>query len=117
MQSGRASWQCRGAARVVLGVVVRQVEVGVGAVEDDDVEVRVLLNQTDKLRELSDHRRCDRIDRRMRERHPAVAAATAIDPYGRPGRGPRFRTAAVARGAGVEGGHGDLLRLGVAYDD
>ena len=44
MHSGRASWQFRGPARVMLGVVVGQIEIGVGAVEDDDVEVRVLLD-------------------------------------------------------------------------
>ena len=70
---GRADSQRRGPGRVVLGVVVGQVEVGVGAVEDDDVEVRILLDQADELGELRDRRRGDRVDRRVVERHPAVA--------------------------------------------
>jgi hypothetical protein len=34
-----------------------QIEIGVGAVEDDDVEVRILLDQADELGELRDGRR------------------------------------------------------------
>ena len=46
------SGECRGPARVVLHVVMGQVEIGVGAVEDDDVEVRILLDQANELGEL-----------------------------------------------------------------
>jgi hypothetical protein len=35
----------------VLGVVVGRVEIGVEAVEDDDVEVEILLDQSDELGE------------------------------------------------------------------
>ena len=56
--------------RVVLGVVVGEVEIGVGAVEDDDVEVRVLLDQADELGELWPCRRGDRVDRGVVERRP-----------------------------------------------
>ena len=38
MHSGRTDAQRRGPARVVLRVVMGQVEIGVGAIEDDDVE-------------------------------------------------------------------------------
>ena len=79
VHSGRTDAQRHGLARVVLDVVVGQVEVGVGAVEDDDVEVRILLDQADELGELRDGRRGDRVDRRVVERHPAVAGATAVD--------------------------------------
>ena len=44
--------------------VVRQEEVGIGAVEDDDVEIRVLLDQADELGQLA---RADP-DRAARER-------------------------------------------------
>ncbi len=40
-------------ARFVLGVVVSQIEVGIGAVEENDVEVWVLFDQADKLRKLA----------------------------------------------------------------
>lgn len=50
--SGRTDSECRGPARVVLDVVVGQVELGVDAVEDHDVEVRVLLDQANELSEL-----------------------------------------------------------------
>ena len=75
----------RRSGRVVLRVVVRQVEVGVGAVEDDDVEVRVLLDQADELGELRHGRRGDRVDRRVVECHPAIARATAVEAEVRPG--------------------------------
>ena len=71
--------QRRGPGRVVLDVVVGEIEVGVGAVEDDDVEVGVLLDQADELGELGDGRRGDRVDRRVVERHPAVARAATVD--------------------------------------
>jgi hypothetical protein len=58
---------------------VGQVEIGVGAVEDDDVEIGILLDQADDLSELRDGRRGDRVDRRMVERHPAIAGATTIE--------------------------------------
>ena len=51
---GRTGWQCRGPVGVVLFVVVGEVEIGVGAVENDDVEVRVLFDQADELGELRD---------------------------------------------------------------
>ena len=76
-------------AGVALDVVVGQVEIGVGAVEDNDVEVRVLLDQVDELGELRDGRRGDRVDRRVVERHAAVAGAPAVDAQVRPGPGPR----------------------------
>ena len=94
--AGRTDPQCRGPGRVVLDVVVGQVEIGVGAVEDDDVEVRVLLDQADELGELRDGRRRDRVDRRVVEGHPAVAGAATVDAEVRPGSVPRVRTAAVA---------------------
>jgi hypothetical protein len=64
---------------------VGQVEVGVGAVEDDDVEVGILLDKADELGELGDGRRGDRVDGRVIERHPAVAQAATIGAQMRPG--------------------------------
>jgi len=97
-------------AGVVLQVVVGQVEIGVGAVEDDDVEILVPLDQAHKFYEFRDGRRDDRVDRRMVESHPAVAGATAVDVDMRPGRRPRLRTPAVAGRVGADGAHGELLR-------
>jgi hypothetical protein len=82
--------------RIVLGVVVGQVEGGIGAVEDDNVEVGVLLDQADELSKLGDRRRGDRVDRRVLECDPAVPAAAAVDCEMRPGLRPPIRTAAVA---------------------
>jgi len=47
----------------VLGVVVREVEAGVDAVEHDDVEIGIVLSQPGELGELDDGRRGDRVDR------------------------------------------------------
>ena len=93
--------------RVVLDVVVGEVEVGVRAVEDDDVEVGVRFDQADELGELGDGRRRDRVDRRVVERHPAVARALAGDPQMRPGPRPGVGTVGVVGGAGVGGAHRD----------
>ena len=62
-----------------------QVEIRVNAVEYNDVEVRVLLDDGDEIAELSDGRSRDGVDRRMVERHMAVSGVTAIDPEVRPG--------------------------------
>jgi hypothetical protein len=45
----------------VLHVVVGEVEIGVGAVEDDDVEVLIVLDQVNELDELLDGGRGDRV--------------------------------------------------------
>ena len=63
----------RGLGEVVLHVVVGEEEVGVGAVEDDDLELRLLLDQVHELGELADGRRGDRVDRRVVEGHAPVA--------------------------------------------
>jgi len=52
MHTGRTDSQCRGPARVVLRVVMSQVEIGIGAAKDNDVEVLVLLDEANELREL-----------------------------------------------------------------
>ena len=101
---GRPDAQRSGPGRVVLDVVVGQVEVGVGAVEDDDVELRVLLDQADELGELRDGRRGDRVDRRVVERHPAVGGVPSFQPQ----VGPR-------RGIGTPRGHD--VRVGGAHVD
>jgi hypothetical protein len=82
----------------VLRVVVGEVEIGVGAVEDDDVEVRILLDQADELGEVHDGRRLDRVDRRVVESHPAVARGATVDAEMRPGLGPRFRPRLLLEG-------------------
>jgi hypothetical protein len=76
---GRTGSQGQRPGRVVLGVVVSQVEVGVGAVKDDDVEVWVLLDQPNQFGELCDRGGGDGVDWRMIDGHPAVAAAEALD--------------------------------------
>jgi len=50
-----------------------EVEISVSAVEDDDAEVDVPLDQVDQLGDLGDGRCADRVDGRMVERHPAVS--------------------------------------------
>jgi hypothetical protein len=64
------------AERVDLRFVATQVVGGAGAVEHDDVEVGVLVDQADELGELEDGRRGDRVDRWVVERHPAVTERT-----------------------------------------
>ena len=51
MHAGRATRKCRGLTRVMLGVVVGEVEVGVGAGERDDLQIRVVLDQIDEFRQ------------------------------------------------------------------
>jgi hypothetical protein len=46
------------------------------AVEDEDLEVRILLHQANPL---GGGRRGDRVDRRVVERHPAVVGATGVE--------------------------------------
>ena len=94
---GRAHTERRGLGRVVLDVVVRQVEVRVGAFEHDDVEVRVLLDQTDELGELRDRRRRDGVDGRVVEPHPAVSGAASVDPEMAPRVGPSGGAGPVTR--------------------
>jgi hypothetical protein len=79
----------------MLGVVVGEVELGVGAVEDDDVEVVVGLDQADELGQLGDGRGGDRVDRRVIERDPAVAGAGTVDAEMGPGVRPRLGAVAV----------------------
>jgi hypothetical protein len=119
-RGGRARDACRldrcrarGSGPVVLGVVMGQVELGVGAVEDDDVEVEILLDQPDEPGELGHGGRRDRVDRRVVECHPAVTGAATIDAEVRPRPLPRVRTRAVVGRAGVGGAHGGLLRFGL----
>ena len=86
-----------------------QEEPGVRAVEDDDVEVSVLLDQLHELGELRDGRGGDRVDRRVVEGHPAVAGAATVDAEVGPGPQPRIGTPPVVGRAGVDGAHGNLL--------
>jgi hypothetical protein len=72
-----------------------QEEVGVRAVENDDVELGVLLDQADKLGQFGDGRCRDRVDRRMVERHPAVRRTHTIDAQMSPRLRPRGGTATV----------------------
>jgi len=62
-----------------------QVEIPVGAVEHNDVEVRILLDEASEVAELGDGRRRYRVNWRMIERHMAVSGVTAFDPAVRPG--------------------------------
>jgi hypothetical protein len=100
----------------VLDVVVGEVEVGIHAVEDDDVEIGVLLDKGDELPEFGDGRRGDRVDRRVVERHPAIAAAATVDAQMRPRAGPRVGAPTIA-GCAVAGVHGELPGDGVNGDE
>jgi hypothetical protein len=75
-----------------------QVEIPVGAVEHNDVEIRILLDEGVEVAEFGDGRRRDRVNRRVVERHMAVSGAAAIDPEVRPGPGPHFGIAGGERG-------------------
>ena len=86
-----------------------QVEIPVGAVEHNDVEIRILLDEAGEVAELGDGRRRDRVNRRVVERHMAVSGAAAIDPEVRPGPGPHFVIAGVVRWAGLNGVLVELL--------
>ena len=97
-----------------------QVEIPVGAVEHNDVKIRILLNEAGEVAELGDgHRRCH-VDRRVVERHMAVSGAAPIDPEVRPGPGPHFGIAHTIRRACLNRFHVELLsniRGFVASDD
>lgn len=97
--SGRTGSQGCGLARVVFHVVMGQVEIRVRAVENDNVEIRVPFDQA---HELGDGRRSDGVDRRVVERHPAVAGPTAVDAEMRPRPGAGVRDPAVAGSAAVD---------------
>ena len=55
-------------------------EIPVGAVEHNDLEVWILLDEADEVAELGDGGRRDRVNRRVIERHMAVSGFTAIRP-------------------------------------
>jgi len=54
---------------------VGPVEIGLGAVEDDDVEVEVLLDEVNELGEFGHGPRGDRVDRGVVRKSPATTAA------------------------------------------
>jgi hypothetical protein len=74
------------ASSQVLGFVARRLLAESVAIvfAEDDVEVRILLDQADELSELGDGRPGDRVDPRVFEGHPAIARATTIDAEMRP---------------------------------
>src|SRR6266446_10401221 len=84
-QSSGTDPECLSPAGVVLQVIMGQVEIPVGAVEHNDVEVRILLDEAGEVAELGDGRCRDRVNRRVIERHMAVSGVTAFDPAVRPG--------------------------------
>ena len=86
-----------------------QVEIPVGAVEHNDVEIRILLDEAGEVAELGDGRRRNRVNRRVVERHMAVSGAAAIDPEVRLGPGPHFGIAAIVRRARLNRIHVELL--------
>ena len=97
-----------------------QVEIPVGAVEHNDVEIRILLDEAGKVVELGDGRRRDRVNRRVVERHMAVSGAAAIDPEVLPRPGPPFGIAGIVRRARLSRIRVELLsysRGSVANDD
>src|SRR6266581_9642183 len=79
-------------------VIMGQVEIPVGAVEHNDVEIRILLDEAGEVAELGDGRRRDRVNRRVVERHMAVSGAAAIDPEVPPGPGPHSDSRALLDG-------------------
>ena len=97
-QSSGTVPECRRPAGVVLQVIMGQVEIPVGAVEHNDVEIRIVLDEASEVAELGDDRRRDRVNRRVVERHVVVSGAAAIDPEVRPGPGPHFGIAALSDG-------------------
>jgi hypothetical protein len=56
-QSSGTVPECRRPAGVVLQVIMGQVEIPVGAVEDNDVEIRIVLDEAGEVAELGDGRR------------------------------------------------------------
>jgi hypothetical protein len=76
-----------------------QVEIPVGAVEYNDVEIRIVLDEASEVAELGDDRRRDRVNRRVVERHVVVSGAAAIDPEMRTGPGPHFGIVGIDRRA------------------
>src|SRR4029077_3015455 len=73
--------------KVVLHVVMGQVKIGIGAVENNHVEAPILLDQADQFSEFHHRRRRDCVDGRVVERHPHVAGTAAVNPEMRPGPG------------------------------
>src|SRR6266436_2650747 len=107
-QSSGTDPECLSPAGVVLQVIMGQVEIPVGAVEHNDVEVRILLDEAGEVAELGDGRRRDRVNRRVVERHMAVSGAAAIDPEVLPGPGPHFGIAGIVRRARLNRIHVEL---------
>jgi hypothetical protein len=66
-QSSGTDPECLSPTAVVLQDIMGQVEIPVGAVEHNDVEIRILLDEADEVAELGDGRRRDRVNRRVFE--------------------------------------------------
>src|SRR5690242_6769997 len=86
---------------------MREIEVGVPAVEDHDVQVLVLLNEGDDLSELGDGCCRDGVDRRVIERHPAICGTSPVDTELSPRSD--LRIVAVSGSVDVEVAQGGLL--------